>query len=145
MSINEPDRMKAMTARVVVIVLCLAVSVIHVIDQEGIPGTKEPGYLAAGYWVLEVVAVVAAIALVASRMWLGWLLAAAVALGPLVGYALSRGIGLPGYTDDIGNWTEPIGVVSLVNEGLLLVISVAVLAQIVRRRSLATARVASAH
>jgi hypothetical protein len=45
-----------------------------------------------------------------------------------VGYVLSRGPGLPGYTDDIGNWAEPLGVLSLVVEGVLLLLALAMLA-----------------
>jgi hypothetical protein len=53
----------------------------------------------------------------------GWLLSLGVAAGPIVGYVLSRGPGLPNYTDDIGNWGEPLGVVSLVVEGILLILA----------------------
>jgi len=30
---------------------------------------------------------------------------------------------MPDYTDDIGNWAEPLGVVSLVAEGILLIVA----------------------
>ena len=103
--------------------LCLGVSIIHVIDQGGIPGSKDPAYVGAGYYVLEIVGVIAALLLIQSDTVLGWLLSAAVAAGPIVGYILSRGPGLPGYTDDKGNWNEPLGVVSLIVEGFLLVLS----------------------
>ena len=46
--------------------------------------------------------------------------AALVALLPLVGYVLSRTTGLPGADDDIGNWTEPLGLASLWVEGAVL-------------------------
>ena len=103
--------------------LCLGVSVIHVIDQGGIPGSKDPAYVGAGYYVLEIAGIIAALLLIQSDTVLGWLLTAAVAAGPLVGYILSRGPGLPDYTDDKGNWNEPLGVVSLIVEGFLLVLS----------------------
>src|SRR5207302_8155149 len=54
-----------------------------------------------------------------------WLLAAFVAAAPLLGYTLSRGPGLPAYTEDRGNWTEPLGVISLAVEMALLVLSLA--------------------
>jgi hypothetical protein len=31
---------------------------------------------------------------------------------------------MPDYTDDIGNWAEPLGVVSLLVEGILLILAV---------------------
>ena len=52
---------------------------------------------------------------------------AGVAVAPIVGFVLSRGPGLPNYSDDKGNWTEPLGIKSLVVEGLLLILAVGVL------------------
>jgi len=110
--------------------LSLGVAWIHVTDQGGFPGSKTPTYVGIGYYVLELVAVLVAAALLlapARRRVTGWFVAVGVALGPLVGYVLSRGPGLPAYTDDRGNWAEPLGLVSLVVEGLLLLLSLAVL------------------
>lgn len=108
--------------------LSLGVAAIHVVDQGGVPGSKDPSYVGVGYWVLEVVAVVVAVALLTRRARASvttWTLAALVGLGPLLGYCLSRGPGLPDYTDDIGNWTEPLGVLSLVVEVLLVLVALA--------------------
>jgi len=106
---------------------CLAVAAIHVIDQGGVPGTKGPEYVQILYYALEVAGVLAAALLLTKHARAGWLLSLAVAAGPIVGYVLSRGPGLPDYTDDIGNWAEPLGVVSLVVEGILLIITVVLL------------------
>ena len=99
------------------------------------PGSKSPGYVGFGYYLLEVAAFLAAIVLATSKSVKGWLLAAAVAAGPLIGYALSRGPGLPSYTDDRGNWTETLGVISLVVEGALLVIALIALYTASRSRN----------
>lgn len=109
--------------------LALAVAVIHVKDQGGFPGTKNPAYLKVLYYVLEAAGVVT-VALLASyrTRLLGWLLAFGVAAGPIIGYVLSRGPGLPSAMDDRGNWSEPLGVISLVVEGVLLLLSLAALA-----------------
>ena len=40
---------------------------------------------------------------------------------------ISRTVGLPQGADDIGNWTEPLGLASLFVEGSLVVLSAAVL------------------
>ncbi|MFB7186949.1 hypothetical protein ACFCZT_16965 [Streptomyces sp. NPDC056230] len=104
--------------------LSLAVAVIHVVDQGGITATMNPYYITVAYQVLEIAAVVTAVLLLIGLVRPGWLLAAGVAAGPLLGYILSRGPGLPDYSDDIGNWTEPLGLVSLVVEGALLLLSV---------------------
>ncbi|HEU5355117.1 MAG TPA: hypothetical protein VFU65_11670 [Actinocrinis sp.] len=103
--------------------LCLGVSVIHVIDQGGIPGSKDPAYVGAGYYILEIVGVAAALLLIQSSSVLGWLLSLGVGAGPILGYILSRGPGLPDYSDDKGNWNEPLGVVSLFVEGFLLLLA----------------------
>jgi xanthine/uracil permease len=115
----------SLPTRITAAALCLAVAVIHVKDQGGFPGDKEPKYVGVGYYLLEVGAVVAAVLLIARVVRSGWLLSAAVALGPLVGYTLSRGPGMPSYTDDKGNWSETLGVISLVVEVVLLLLALA--------------------
>ena len=120
----------SLAARLAGAALSLGVGWIHVVDQGGFPGSKDPSYVGAGYYVLEVVSVVVAAVLLlgpARRRLTAWVLGVGVALGPLVGYALSRGPGLPSYTDDRGNWTEPLGLTSLAVEGALLLLSLAVL------------------
>ncbi|GAA1993744.1 hypothetical protein [Kitasatospora viridis] len=113
--------------------LCLAVSWIHVQDQGGFPGNKTPGYVGLGYYLLEAAGVVAALLLLtlarrnAAAAAPTWLLAAGVGLGPLVGFILSRGPGLPDYADDKGNWTEPLGLVSVAVEVVLILLAVATL------------------
>ncbi|MFJ8201311.1 hypothetical protein [Streptomyces sp. NPDC096152] len=123
----------AWPARWAGVLLCLAVATVHVVDQGGITATRDPYYIGIAYHVLEVAAVVAATLLLVGPVRLGWLLAAGVAAGPLLGYVLSRGPGLPGYTEDIGNWTEPIGLVSLALEGALLLLSAPIVVRSLRR------------
>ncbi|MFF3916271.1 hypothetical protein ACFYZB_22805 [Streptomyces sp. NPDC001852] len=122
-------------ARLAGALLCLAVAVIHVKDQGGVTTTRDPHYIGVAYHVLEIAAVVAAALLLVGLVRPGWLLAAGVAVGPLLGYILSRGPGLPDYSDDVGNWTEPLGLVSLAVEGALLLLSVLLFAQRLRRRN----------
>jgi hypothetical protein len=50
-----------------------------------------------------------------------------VAAGAFAGYVLSRTTGLPGATDDVGNWTEPLGLASLVVEGCVVAVALAAL------------------
>ncbi|GAC1658151.1 MAG: hypothetical protein NVS4B3_25300 [Gemmatimonadaceae bacterium] len=53
------------------------------------------------------------------RSW-GWGLGALVAGGALVGYIISRTVGLPGLPPDV--WLEPLGILSLVIEAGFLVV-----------------------
>ncbi|HEY3894900.1 MAG TPA: hypothetical protein VGL88_05975 [Pseudonocardiaceae bacterium] len=111
---------------------CLAVTVIHVMDQGGLPGSKTPEYVQIGYYVLEIAGILAAMLLLLNWAKTGWFLSLGVAAGPIIGYVLSRGPGLPDYTDDIGNWTEPLGVISLVLEGVLFIMGMSCLLAIRR-------------
>ena len=95
------------TASIVAAVLALLITVIHIIDQGGVTALKDPAYLGYGYWVLE--------------------LALGVAAGPLIGIILSRSVGLPDATDDIGNWGEPLGVAAMVVEVALIALAVSAL------------------
>jgi hypothetical protein len=105
---------------------------IHVQDQGGFPGNNT-GWMRPGYYALEVAAVLVAIALMIANGRLlrrAWLLAAGVALGPMVGYILTRSTGLPGDMDDKGNWTQPLGLLSLAVEGVLLVLALLMLRRV---------------
>lgn len=115
-------------------VLSVLVAVVHVIDQGGIPGSKTPGYVGVGYWLLELAAIAVAVGLLYRARPVVWLAALSIGIGPAVGFVLSRGPGLPAYTDDRGNWGEPLGIVSLVVEGLLIIVSLAALATLATTR-----------
>jgi hypothetical protein len=45
----------------------------------------------------------------------------------MLGYLASRTIGLPGDADDVGNWGDWVGLVSLFLEAALIVLSVSML------------------
>lgn len=53
--------------------------------------------------------------------------AAATCGAAVVGYALTRLIAFPMLADDVGNWFEPLGVVSVVTESIVVVVSLAAL------------------
>jgi hypothetical protein len=105
--------------------LCLVVVVVHLEDQDWLSFAKEPGYVQVGYGLIEIIGLVTAALLLTRPTLAAWILAVGVGVGPAVGYILSRGPGLPSYSDDRGTWSEPLGVVSLVVEGLLIVVALA--------------------
>ena len=128
---------RALPARMAAAALSLGVAWIHVKDQGGFPGDKSPHYVGLGYYALEATGVLVAALLLfgRGRALLGaWLLAAGVAVGPLVGFVLSRGPGLPNYTDDKGVWTEPLALWSLAVEISLLLLTLAFALRPTRRR-----------
>lgn len=103
--------------------LLLQVVLIHLIDQDWFAFAKDPSYVQTGYTLTEILGVLTAAALLVRRDWWLWLAAFSVAAGPFMGFLVSRSTGLPHYTDDIGNWTEPLGVASLLVEASVMLIA----------------------
>mgnify|MGYP003337365130 FL=1 len=90
----------------------LVTAAVHIIDLPG----KEPRYAAYLYMGLIITAVGLAIINAIRPSVLSLVLSGALCLAVLVGFVLTRTVGLPNWTDDIGNWGEPLGVVSLITE-----------------------------
>lgn len=106
------------------VLCCLGIALVHIDDQGGFAAFTDPDWLGWSYRVIEIAAVVIAAALLAGRATrITWTLALLVGSGPFVGYVLSRTVGIPQDRDDIGNWSDPLGVASLVIEGLLIVLA----------------------
>jgi hypothetical protein len=119
-------------ARTVAVVGLAGVALIHLLD---LPGKfSETPYLAWMYIGLIVGCIAVAAALVRSSDPLAWSAAALFPLGAIVGYTLTRTVGLPKAMDDIGNWTEPLGLASLFVEGSLVTLACGMLAERSRRR-----------
>jgi hypothetical protein len=83
---------------------------------------QEAPYIGILFIALEVTLVVVAVVLVLADTRLAWTVAGIVPALALAAYAVSRSVGLPQIGDDVGNWTEPLGVVSVVFETLLLLL-----------------------
>jgi hypothetical protein len=107
--------------RAVVAVGLAGIALIHLLDSIG--KFHETRYIFWMYVALMLGSLlVAAGALHGSRRSI-WLAAAGLAAGALAGYVISRTVGLPSATDDIGNWTEPLGLASLFVEGTVVGVS----------------------
>ena len=107
---------------------------IHLLDLSD--KLEETPYLGVAYIGLIVGCLAAAVLLV-RRDRRGFLLAGGLAAATLAGYCLSRTTGLPAATDDIGNWTETLGIWSVIAEGAVVAVSAAALT---RDRGLPQAR-----
>jgi hypothetical protein len=100
----------------------VAVAVVHLVQlPETVPPT--PG-LGALFTALVLAAVLVAAGLVRADVRALWYATALTATGPLLGYVLTRSMPVPFDTEDVGNWTEPLGLVALLLEGCLLALSV---------------------
>lgn len=101
------------------IILVLATGLIHLI--EGPENYEEAAYKGILFFLNAAGAIVAAIGIYrGERLW-GWSLGLVIAGGALVMYIISRTIGLPmiGVDDE---WFEPMGVASLIVEGLFVIL-----------------------
>ena len=112
-------------ARAIAVVGLAGVALIHLLDA---PGTfQAAAYKGWLYVALIVGSMLAAAALVRRDDTLAWAAVAALSAGAIVAFVISRTIGLPQGADDIGNWTEPLGMASLFVEGSLVGLSAMVL------------------
>lgn len=90
-----------------------------------------PLWLKWGYYLVERISLIAA-ALVIRGKAFGWILGLGATVGPMVGYLLSRSVGIPGDSGDIGNWGYLLVTVSLIVEGGFILLSVACLTRLSR-------------
>jgi hypothetical protein len=106
----------------------MTVGVIHVLEIHG--QLSGAAWLTAGFALLGVAAPVAGLWLLARPSPVAWQLSALVCLSAGLGYILTRSVPVPGDTGDAGNWLEPLGVVSLITEAIVITLATLVLASI---------------
>jgi len=122
-------------ARAVAVVGLAGVALIHVLD---LPGTfEETPYKGVLYVGLIAGCLAAAAVLVGRSDRRAWLAAAALPLGAIVAFVLSRTVGLPNGADDIGNWTETLGLASLFVEGCVVALAGRMLVETAESRAVA--------
>jgi hypothetical protein len=95
----------------------------------------EAQYIGVLFIVLEVALVVLAVLLLVADRPLVWAAAAVVPLLAVSAYVLSRSVGLPRIRGDVGAWTDPLGVVAMSAETLLVGLALAHHAPVVRSGS----------
>jgi hypothetical protein len=102
-------------------VLLIGIAQIHFLDVFD----KFKENVAQGWMFAALIAgcLVATLSLVHRSGALVWLFVALCGLAPLAGYIVSRWVGLAGATDDIGNWSEPLGLASISTEVSLILVS----------------------
>lgn len=111
-------------ARITGAALMLGVAYIHLLDLPG--KMAEVPYLGYMYILLMVGSLLSA-GLLFFRPRIGWSLGGALVLGSIIAFCLNRTVGLPYALEDIGNWGEPLGVASLVVEGMMVLLSATML------------------
>jgi len=100
----------------------LGIALIHFLDV--FSKFRETPYLGVVYLVLIAGCLLAAAMLLRRDARLAWALTVTFSGATFAAYVLSRTVGLPSARDDIGNWTEPLGLAALFTEALLVVVAV---------------------
>lgn len=113
--------LRAVATRAVGAVGLTGIALIHLID--GIGKYSETRYLFWLYVALMVGSLVLAGALLHRGGRLVWAATGGLAASAILGYVINRTVGLPSATDDIGNWTEPLGLAALFVEGAVVALS----------------------
>ncbi|MBC7590496.1 MAG: hypothetical protein H7226_05555 [Salinibacterium sp.] len=108
-----------LSARQIAVGLALAVTAaIHVLDLPG--KIEEVPYLAVAYVFLIVASFVIMERIFRGGKVIDYVAAIALSLAILFAFVVNRTVGMPGATDDIGNWLEPLGLLSLVVESFIV-------------------------
>jgi hypothetical protein len=81
---------------------------------------EEAPYVGVGFVLLSIAGILLAHLLMSSDDIEVWVAAAVVATLALVAYGLSRSVGLPQIHDEIGNWSDRLGMVAVASEALML-------------------------
>ena len=105
--------------RLLIIVGLNALVLVHILDLPS--KLQEAPYLAVGYLGLISLAILLMQQLMRRESPLLFLAAGLLGAGVATAFIVTRTVGLPMAMDDIGNWTEPLGLASLVIDGYLVV------------------------
>jgi hypothetical protein len=104
----------------------LGIALIHLLDV--FDQIKATPYLGGMYIALMIASVTVAFWLLHTGSSMAWVAAGTLAGLTLLGYVLSGTVGPPNADDDIGNWTEGLGVASMFVEGAILALAAYALA-----------------
>jgi len=129
-TVRRSRRVSVPVFEALTVVGLVGIAWIHLLDLAD--KMEETPYLGWAYIGL-IAGCVAAAVMLFRRDRRGFVVAGALAAATFVGYCLSRTTGLPAATDDIGNWTETLGLWSLIAEGAVVVLSAAALSPKFRR------------
>jgi hypothetical protein len=99
----------------------LGVAMIHFVD---LPRTWKDRPLIGALFLALIMGCILAAGLLVRNPRRGWQAAGVLGALALGGYAVSRIWGLPTSTNDIGNWTEPLGLAALFVEAMVVGMSV---------------------
>jgi len=97
------------------------IALIHLLDSLG--KFQETPYMGWMYVGLMLSCLAVAAALVRANLREAWLAAIVLPASAIAGFVLTRTVGLPQATEDIGNWSEPLGLAALFVEGAVIAVA----------------------
>jgi hypothetical protein len=92
------------------------------------PHLREAPYIGVLFILLVVVCIALSAALAVTDSGTVWAITVLVGALAVLAYVVSRTVGLPQIGDDIGNWGEPLGVVSIAAESAAALCGIATMA-----------------
>jgi hypothetical protein len=97
----------------------VGMAIVHLVDSPD--KFAETPYVGVLFLALIAASLVIAELIVRGSGSPAWIAGAGLAAATILGYVVSRTIGLPGAPeDDLGNWLEPLGMVSLLVEAIVV-------------------------
>jgi hypothetical protein len=116
-----PAPVSEQAARMLAVVGMAGIAMIHVLDApDTFAGAK---YIFWLYIAIIAGAIPLSLLLLQWPSRLAWVGPALLAAGPLVGYLLTRTVGLPGDSADVGHWLDSLGMASMFVELAVLGLS----------------------
>lgn len=106
--------------RAIGVVLLLSIALIHLLD--GVDQYHEHKAIFGLYVLLMAGTLLVAGVLLRTDSRLAWGLVTMMAGLTFLAFVISRTTGFPGFKDDIGSWTEPLGLASLFVEGVAVLL-----------------------
>jgi hypothetical protein len=88
---------------------------------------REAPYAGALFIALSAASLALAAVIIVSDHPMGWLAACGLAASAIFAYLVSRSVGLPMMSDDVGDWVNPLGVGALCAEAIAIALSLFVL------------------
>lgn len=99
----------------------ITMGVIHAVEIQGELGGAV--WLTVGFILLAAAGPLAGVWLLVRPTMPAWAFAGLVCLLAALGYMATRSFGVPGDHDDVGNWLEPLGLVALITEWLVVILT----------------------
>jgi hypothetical protein len=84
---------------------------------------QEAPYVGWLFIALSVVCIALAVAILFVDNVGVWVISGAVCLAAVVAFLASRTVGLPQIGDDVGNWTDPLGIPAVASEVLMVALA----------------------